>query len=84
MRLIVSAIQSGLDADIMFLWDDVFDKPLRDGLNVSAASVGNQQQEALMLLQVRAVIGDRFAAYAAPSGKCRVPVARPSNRWMCE
>ncbi len=45
--------QKGLDADIMFLWDDVFEEPLRDRLNASSATVGNRQQEALMLLQVR-------------------------------
>ena len=38
---------------MMFLWDDVFQEPLRDQLDSTAGSVGDHQQEALMLLKVR-------------------------------
>ena len=53
-----TAMQSGLDASIMFLWDDVFEEQLRDQLTAGAAS---QQQEALILLEVHPEPGYRAA-----------------------
>ena len=46
--------QVGLKANIMFMWDDVFLEPLQDRLDDTVASVGDKQQESLMLLRVRA------------------------------
>jgi len=58
---------------MMFLWDDVFLAPSSARLDGAAGSVGDQQQEVLMLLKVRVTMHALLAIAPSKLHTCLMP-----------